>query len=305
VYAKHPELNKPQLRQEASASVTYLPIRSLTLSANGSYRRTQTPSDLNITTGIEETRNQAKSYSFSPSARYEINPLTSIGSNYNYTRDKEDGGTKTDTNTASIDLARRITGQDTGTLAYSYRHYQFNEQESSETSGGGNTTISHVGSLAWSHNFTALTSLTLRGGARYSDGSVTPDVSASISHRLQQGQISFSYARSQTTAIGHSGTINTESFSAAASYQPSRFLTLSASPAYSKNDQQDSDSRVYSLGLNATYQLTSWLNLVGSHRFSFQEGELSDTSGGGGTNQNILRNITMLQLVLNYPYRVD
>ena len=301
VYARHPELNKAQIRQQASAEVRYLPIRPLTLSMNGSYARTQTPQDLNTLTGIESARSRAESYSVSPSASYQVNSLTTIGSHYSFTRDKRGGGVETDTNAFSIDLQRRIAAQDTGTITYAFRHYQFDQQE---TSGGNDTTTSHVGSLTWSHTFTPLTSLTLQGGARFSEGTVNPEVSATIQHRLQQGQLSFTYARSQTTAIGLGGTIDTESFSATASYEPIRFLRFSATPAFFRNERQNATSRVYSLGLNASYEISRWLSLVGSYRFSFQDGAFSSTTGGA-SNQEILRNVALIQLVTSYPYRLD
>jgi hypothetical protein len=303
VYAKHPELNDAQLRRQATAQVKYLPIRPLVLSLTGSYRQTETPQDLNLTTGIESARSRARSYNVAPSFNYEIDPLTSVNGQYSYTQDKRAGGTKTDTNTASIDLKRRLGRQDTGGVAYTYRHYKFDQQEAI-SSTEGSTTKSHVGSLTWSHEFTPLTSFTLQGGARVSEGTVNPEVSAAIQHRLQQGQLSFTYARSQTTAIGLGGTNDTESFGASASYQPIRFLSLSATPSYSRNQRQNDESRVYGLGLSATYQMARWLNLVGSYRFSFQEGIFSDTTGGH-TNRNILRNVAFLQLVVRYPYRLD
>lgn len=303
VYARHQELNKAQLRQTASGEFRYLPIRPLVLSLTGSYRRTQTPQDLNVTTGIESARSRARSYNVSPSFSYEIDPLTTINGLYSFTDDKRTGGTKTDTHTATIDLKRRLGRQDTGGVAYTYRHYRFDQQEVI-SSTEGSTTKSHVGSLIWSHEFTPLTSVTLQGGARFSEGDTNPEVSATIQHRLRQGQLSFTYARSQTTAIGQGGTIDTESFSASASYQPTRFLSVSATPSYYRNDQQNRESKVYGIGLNATYHVTKWLNLVCSYRFTFQDGTF-DEATGGNTSQDILRNVGFLQLVVSYPYRLD
>lgn len=302
VYAKHQELNDAQLRRRAAAQARYLPIRPLTLSLAGSYQQTETPQDLNVTTGIDEFRNRATSYNATPSFSYEVDPLTSINGQYGFTYDKRSGGTQTDTHMTSIDLKRRVGRQDIWGAGYTYRHYTFDEQET--TSDEGSTTTSHVGSLSWSHEFTPLTSIALMGGARFSEGDTTPEVSATIQHRLQKGQLSFTYARSQTTAIGYGGTIDTESFIANASYQPTRFLSLSASPGYYRNDRQNEKSDVYGFGFNATYHMTRWLNLVGSYRFSYQDGTLNNTTGGN-SSRDILRNVGFLQLVVSYPYRLD
>jgi len=212
------------------------------------------------------------------------------------------GGASTDTHAMNLGLDRRITPQDTGNLGYTFRHFVFG---GSGTSAGEDTITSHVLTLGWTRELTPLLSVTLRGGPRFSEGSVAPEVSASIRYKLKSGGLLFTYARSQTTSIGEARTLDTESFTASVSYQFLRLLQLSAAPSFSRNSSEGSDVNVYRLSLGATYQITEWLSLVGSYQFSLQQGSFTSTTGTPGSpDQEISHNIVVLRLVATYPYRV-
>ena len=300
-YENHPELTKAQMRQRASIEFRYLPIRPLTLSINGNYTKTQTPQDLNVLTGVEAERRRAQSYSFAPSIAYRFDPRTSTIGAYTFTRSELAGSVSTDTHTANWDLNRQITLQDIGTLGYTFRHFIFGGGLSAV---GDTTTTSHVGSLGWTHEFTPLTRMILRGGARVTKGSADPEVSAEIIHTLQSGTLSFTYSRSQNTNIGQSGTVDTESFSASITHQPLRFLHTSATPSYYRSTRGTSEVKVYGLSLQATYQIAEWLNLVGSYRFNYQQGIFNATTAPSGGSGDIYHNIALLSFVATYPYRV-
>ena len=302
IYPDHPDLTNAQVRQRASAELTYLPIRPLTLAVNGSYAETQTPSELNVLTELQVGRSRASSLSLAPSVAYQFDPLTTGTGGYTFSRSELSGGVSTDTHAMNLGLDRRITPQDTGNLGYTFRHFVFG---GSGTSAGEDTITSHVLTLGWTRELTPLLSVTLRGGPRFSEGSVAPEVSASIRYKLKSGGLLFTYARSQTTSIGEARTLDTESFTASVSYQFLRLLQLSAAPSFSRNSSEGSDVNVYRLSLGATYQITEWLSLVGSYQFSLQQGSFTSTTGTPGSpDQEISHNIVVLRLVATYPYRV-
>lgn len=303
-YENHPELTDAEVRRRASLELRYLPTRPLTLSFTGNYTQTQTPQDLNVLTGIDVERGRARSYSFNPSIAYQFDPRTSTTGGYTFTRSELAGETSTDAHIANWGLSRRITPLDTGTFGYTYRHFLFHDDS---TPDGNSTTISHVGMLGWTHDFTPFTSMTLQGGPRYTERerSVDPEVSASITHKLQRGALSFTYARSQNTNIGQAGTVSTESFAASVTYQPLQFLHVNAAPGYIRSTRDGSETKVYRLNLGASYQITEWLSLVSSYQYSFQRGVLGSQSGTtSGSDEDILHNIVSLRLVATYPFRV-
>lgn len=303
VYASHTELNSTRIRENASAQLGYQPIQPLSLSFSGNYIKTQTPRDINLlTTGVEANRSQAQSFSFLPSVTYQLSPLMEASGSYSFTQDKQEGKTSTDTHTTNANLNRKLTPRDTVGIGYSYRHFRFSDNGDGNAADNG-TVTSHVASLSYTRELTPLTTVTLRGGPRFSEGSVKPDVTASINHTFKNGRLAFNYGRSQTTSIGLGGTVDTESFNLLLTYQPLRDLDLSVSPALFRNSQTGNDADVYSLQLTAHYRMLKWLTLAGSYQFSLQQGTLNSASVS--KDQDILHNILFLTLVGNYEYKLD
>jgi len=302
VYADHPELNSPQVRQRASIDLNYLPTRLLTLSFNGGYFETQTPSELNVLTGLQVGRSRAHSRSFAPSLVYQFNPLTTGTGGYTFTRDEASGGVSTDTHAINLAFDRRFTPRDTGSLGYTFRDYVFGDNG---TTAGNDTVTSHLLTLGWTREIIPLISVTLRAGPRFSQGSVEPDLYASIGYKLKSGELSLTYAKSQNTVIGQAGTVNTDSVVASFRYEVVRLLQVSAGAGFFRNTQEGSEVKTYSLNLGASYPITAWLTLVGSYQFNYQQGALgSATATAGGPGQDIFHNIVSVSLVATYPIRV-
>jgi len=302
IYPDHPDLTNAQVRQRASAELKYLPIRPLTLAVNGNYAETQTPSELNVLTELQVGRSRASSLSLAPSVAYQFDPLTTGTGGYTFSRGELSGGVSTDTHAMNLGLDRRLTPRDTGSLGYTFNHYLFGGSLPSE---GTNSLTSHVLTFGWTREITPVTNVTLRVGPRFTEGTVHPEVSASIAHKLKAGELSVTYAKSQSTSIGLGRVVDTDRVTASMTYQPVRFLQLSATPGFYRNTSGETESKVYSLTLGATYQLTEWLSLVGSYQFSLQQGSFSSTSGTPGSpDQEISHNIVSLTLVATYPYRV-
>src|SRR5262249_55947523 len=149
------------------------------------------------------------------------------------------GATTSDTHTVGTVLERKLTERDAGDLAYTFQHFSFSEPSPPATTPlpgetpppqppqPDNTTNSHAVTLGWTRQVTSLTHLVLRGGPRVTNGSVYPEAFATISQRLAQGVLEFAYARTQTTAIGVTGTVNTQSFAGSATFQPLREMVTS------------------------------------------------------------------------------
>ncbi|OGB95872.1 MAG: hypothetical protein A3G35_06605 [candidate division NC10 bacterium RIFCSPLOWO2_12_FULL_66_18] len=292
IYARHPEMNDAQVRQAASLDFRYLPNRALTLSANVVYSETHIPRELNLETGLASGRARASRLSFRPSLAYRFDSRTNGTGGYTVTKDGVIGGIATLTHAITLDFDRRLTARDTGHLGYQLRQSEFD---------GADTTMSHAFTLGWTRELTPQTSLTLRAGPRFSEGSVDPEVSVSIRHRLQRGDLSLTYSRSQTTAIGQAGTAHTESWTARATVQLMRSLQVSAAPSFLRSTRDIAVAKVYGVNLDAAYQITTWVSLVGSYRFSLQQGRLD----APGRSEDILQNVFLLSLVAVSPSLLD
>lgn len=296
VFANHPELTDAQAHQQASIAFQYLPAQWLTLAFTSEYIETPTPRELNKQTGLEGGRVRAQQYAFGPSIAYGFDPFTTGTGGYTFTKDEESGGVTTDTHSVSLGFGRRITPWDTGSLGYTFSLFRFDSE---------GTTTSHAFTVGWTRQLTSLTSIVLQAGPRFSEGSVDPEVSASIRHRLKQGDLSFTYSRSQNTISGRAGTVNTESFTGAVTYQLLPFLQVGAEPRFSRNTGAASEAKVYEVSLNATYQINKWLSLLGSFNSSLQQGSLdSVTATSELGDEDIHHNILLLSVAITNPYRV-
>jgi hypothetical protein len=296
VFIDHPELSRAFQRQQASINVRYLPTAVLTLSLASAYAYTQTPRDINEPTGIETGRGPARSYSLAPSINYQFDPLTAGTGGYSFTKSEQSAGVAGDAHTVNMGLSRRLTQWDAGDIGYTFRFFSFD---------GDNTTTSHAFTLGWIRQLTPLTSITLRGGPRFSESSVDAEASASLSRQIDRGQLSLNYTRSQNVVAGLAGAVTTDSVSATIAYQLAQFLQVTAAPRFSRSVRGNLETRVYGVGLNATYQLNRWLSLQGSYQFSLQQGDLvSTTVVDRRGNEEIYHNILSLGLAMTYPYRV-
>ena len=171
-----------------------------------------------------------------------------------------------------------------------------------------NVTYSNAVTLGWTREVTPRTRINLGGGPNFTGGSVDPVAFANISYKLAQGLLAFSYNRTQTTAIGASGTINTESYTGTATYLPLLDMVVTTSLFLYRNSQSGSDSDVYGTTLSARYRILKWLSVFGSYAYTYENGSLG-TSGtsnntASGTNNRIYRNIVGIGLEASQPYRV-
>lgn len=289
IYSRHSALTDYDVRREAAIDFVYRPTRLLTVSLATSYVETEVPSELNLETGLIGGRAEAERFSIAPSLHYRFDAVTSGAAAYTFTTDKLSGGegVETDVHTAALGLDRRITRRDTASLGYTFRHFVFDRDDRD----------THVATVGWTHNLTPAISLTLVGGPRISEGSVDPEILASVRHRLQRGELSFAYARSEsTTALGEAGTVRTDTFEATATFSPDRFWELRAAPSLVLSKRGGFDTEVYRASLDVRYRATKWLSFIASYELSLQQGRL-DRPGGG----DIARNVVLLGIVLTAP----
>jgi hypothetical protein len=291
-YAQHSELDTTRARTQAAMDFRYQPTRLLTLSADLNDTKTQMPGELNLETGLQLGRARAERLSIAPAAAYRFGPLTAGTAAYTFTRDKLEGGMGADTHTAALSLDRRISQRDTMSLAYTFRQFLFDGQD---------TTTAHVVTLGGTRAITPQTTVSLVGGPRFSEGSIDPEVSASIRHVRKRGELSLNYARSQSTVIGQAGAVATETFGATAAYLLGPSWEIQAAPSFLSSRRGALQADVYRMNLATSYRITKSLSLNGSYQFNSQRGSLDIASGEEITR----RNVVLLSIVVASPSRTD
>lgn len=291
-YARNPQLDTTPARQHAALDLQYRSTPRLTLSTNASYTETQRPSELNLTSrgiSIESGRTRAERRAIAPALAYRIDPVTLGTATYSFAGDKLDGGVDADTHTTALRLDRAVSRDNTVHTGYTYNQFRFGNAESVEA---------HVLIFGVTHKLSPQTSTTFLAGPRFSEGSTDTELSASVRHRLRQGELSLAYARSQSTAIGLSGVVTTEALDATATYSPSTALEFRATPGIAKVERGGFQAEVYRFNVEMGYRLNRIFSLVSSYQYSVQRGNIVGPSTG-----DITRNVIMFGITAIYPSR--
>jgi hypothetical protein len=299
IYAKHPELSNAFSLQDAGVNFTYLPTRLWTLGFSGGYVDTNQPETINVATGILGARTRARNYNFSPSLFHLYDPFTTLSAIYTFNRTEEKGGASTDSHTARFVDDWRLNARDTLHLGYIFR--EFNSSGNSNGSNGSET--ANIPTIGWTRLLSQLTTFTLNIGPRFSStGTVTPEVLATIRRELKDGEVSFTYVRTQYTVVGEGGPVTTDGVLLSWDRQLANRLLVTVTPAFYNNSGSDLSRKVYALDLEAVYQINKWLGFRGSYQFTFEEGQLFRT--GPSTHGERYRNVVLLELVAFYPMRL-
>jgi hypothetical protein len=279
-YARHPELDSSRARQHVATGLRYESTPRSTVAADASYTETLRPGELTPETGLEFQRQRAARLLIAPSLNYRFDPVAVGTAAYGYTRDKLEGGLDTDTHTVTVGYDRKVMPRDTATFGYAFHRFIFGDLQ---------VTDAHVVTAGGTHEFTRRTSATVSAGPRFSEGTTRPEVSALLRHRLQKGEISLSYVRTQATAIGLAGPVGVESMAAAAAYTPEESLEIRAGSSMATSARGGFEARAYRLNLEVRRRLTPYVSLIGSYDFNLQRGAL-DAPGEG----TMIRHVVLL-----------
>jgi hypothetical protein len=297
-YSRHTELTTLQMRQRALFVLKAMPTESLRLSTTGTYSKTNAPWELNTFTGVALTRVRADRLALDPSILYRFDPITTAKGDFTISRDRMINAISINSYLARVSVDRRISGTDTMSAGYTGRRFEFD---------GGDTITSHAPLLGWEHKFSPLTTLTLRAGPRFTQGSLDdrPETLASIQHILPSGEVSLSYSNMQTTVIGQPVSVIAESLRLGVKYKPLPHLEIGLEPTVARVTSETFKTTVYISNVELTYQFTKELALKGSHQYSLMRGDFNPAGGAGGGTMEVPHNMIWLRLVVTYPFRVD
>src|SRR5947209_8725118 len=227
VYSQHSELTTPLVRQRGLIELKATPVPVLTLSLPVSYFQSRTPTELNLTSGLAVGRVRAERYTTNPGFTYRFDPLTTAKGDYTYSKDLLAAGITIDSHIENLALDHRLSPRDTVGPGYVGRQFAF---------AGFPALTSHAFTLGWSHELTPLTTFTLRGGPRLTEGTVDrlPEALASIRHTLKRGELSLTYASTLTKGIGLSGAAKAQRLAVNGRTCVLPKLQLSVAPAFYK-----------------------------------------------------------------------
>ncbi|HEY3053358.1 MAG TPA: hypothetical protein VGK04_08220 [Thermoanaerobaculia bacterium] len=266
-FATHSVLDNDRARERAIVGIQYQVGPRLTLSMDSSYLYTNTLADLNVATGLAASRVRGRQVSIGPSARFRISPrLTAVASASSMTTNVQDGvGMRSQMQTLIVE--RRLTPRDLFTVDYQHSRILFDGQTAQSID-------THTMLAGWSRDLGARSHLMFRVGPRFNNGSPAADLSASLTHNWRFSSIAISVLRTQTTAVGYAGAVETQSAQAKFAYAPSRRLTAFATPALIRNTREQLEGTVYRVALGARYAITPMLGFDIAYHLDRQDGAI-------------------------------
>lgn len=291
-YNQRQGLDSNKARRDLSVNWDFRPTRVLTLGAQADYLKTRSPSELATLTGVQFGRVFAERRYLSPSLEYQYDNLTTTNARYAYVRDKISSGIGSDTNTLDLGLNRRLSAYNSATFRYRFDRFHFDSGQSVNV-----YTLLFGG--AW--QFTPRLAVNAVAGPRFTGNDGTDaSANAGLDYQIERGELSLNYQRTQTTILGVGAAVNSQAVGAILSLMPVNEVELRAAPDYSVSDNAGRRAEVYRFLLEAGWQATTYLTVVGSYQFTAQRGSLLSS----GTSE-ITHNVIMVGVVLASPQRIE
>jgi hypothetical protein len=261
-YLEHPELSTAVARQEAAVAVRGAAARRVDFGLAASYTRTRTPGELNVVSGLEAGRAEARRLQAAGELSLRLGARTSATFDPSFTHDALQGGAATDEVVAGLRLERRLDGASSGRLGYRFRRFTFDQGAEG----------AHVVTAGWTRRLGPGSQLELQAGPRLDSGGLGLEASLGWRRRLRDGELTLTYVRTQSTAVGQPGPLDVDGITAVVSRQVARPLRLGIGPSVYYTRGDGLDAVVYRVGLEVALTLTRRLTLLGSHQFSLQRG---------------------------------
>jgi hypothetical protein len=269
----------------AMAQMRYQASRRASASIDAAFTRTRTPSGLSTVPGLSLGRLTAERLDVHPRFVRSLDGLMSGTLEYTFTRDRADVVGESITHRAAVGVDRQVSRRDLVGLAYDLQRMTF------DAAGDRST---HRLRGAWTRPITRLMNLSVHAGAASTGRMTTPEIEASVGHRLRSGDVAMAYSRTQTTILGFAGVLDTESLAAEGTLQPRRGLVLRLAPAVSRIRQGSGRMDAWRLGFDVTRRV-HFGDVRVSYEASAQRGALSGPISGG----SVLRHVAQVAFTLS------
>ena len=271
--------------QAAVAQMRYQASRRAAASVDAAFTRTRTPSGLSTVPGLALGRLTAERLDVHPKFVRNLDGLMSGTVEYTFMRDRADRVGQTISHRAAVGVDRQMSRRDVVGLTYDLQRMTFDAAEDRST---------HRLRGAWARPITRLTNLSVHAGAASTGRMTTPEIEASVGHRLRSADVAMTYARTQTTILGFAGVMDTESLAAAGTLQPQRGLVLRLMPAVSRIRQGRDRMDAWRLGFDVSRRVHRGDVRV-SYEASAQRGALSGPVSVG----SVLRHVAQVAFTLS------
>jgi len=287
-FADRPRLSSVDARQRATLAFGYQATPRTRWIADGGFWKTRTPGELNESTGLTFSRASARRLSAHTSLNRRFDQLTSGTVDYTLTQDHLAGRTAAATHDVSLGVERRRSSRTTLSVDYRFRAFAFTNPAQEPLA-----TTSQAMTLGWTRTMTSRWRLAVDGGPRLTNGSVMPEVSTSIHYQATSRDISLTYARTQSTVIGFTNVVETQSVGAAMTSRLWSSLHVRLSPSLFRTDLGGVHADAWLISLDLTHPLGHGLALDFAADASMQRGGLNPSL----SNATIARRVVLARLI--------
>jgi len=274
-YRAHSHLSNRLARQRAALAIQYRLDPRLTLALDGGFTDTDTPSELNVLSGLTAARRRARRFELTPSAHFRVSPRLSAHASLSTNHDWISDGLSVRSQFLNGGIEQRISGRDVLTVDSEFGRYTFGRSQVAMT------IPTYVVRGGWRRDLDPLTSVTLSAGPRITNGSLAPEVLLSLSRRVPSGSITVSAGQTQTTVIGLAEPVQVRAADARFTYSPTRKFTAYGGPAIFRNTRHGFEATVYRLELGAHYAATPLAGFDVTYSRSSQRGAIDSLSAAG------------------------
>ncbi len=266
-YATHSNFDSARARQHAAIGIQYRAGSRVLLLLDASSIRTNTLADLNTDTGLSGLRLRARRLNVTSSARYRISPRWTVTASAGSTATTIVTGDASRTQVEAFAVEQRVNERNRLHLDYEHNMLTF----SGETP---QSLHSHVVLAGWTRDIGSQSSFSLRCGPRLSEGSLSMDVAASLTHRWRATSIAISVLRNQTTVVGYAGAVDMESAQVKFTYAPNRRFSAYAAPAIFQSASHGLDGTAYAAAAGARYAVTPLIGFDLAYNRVIQNGAI-------------------------------
>ena len=284
-YRDNSQLDDEVIRQNGTAGLEFDVDPKTVFSLEAGYLETQTPGELNLSTGLEKGRLNARRTFVSPALSYELSPSMSALLEYTSTKDHLSGGVETERQQSDVSVERQLGKPTVLSAGFSHRKYSFMEKSGQEN------TIPDT-ELLWlgvEHDFSPAVNILLKAGSRKISSSTKPYLSFSLTRDYADGAFGFDYLKDETTLIGEQGRREIETAGIRFEHRIGNNFQLDLSPSYGTVSRSLGDSEVYRFAFNTRYRISNRFYFTTSWRYSSQDEVFSDSF-----ERNVSRNVVML-----------
>jgi hypothetical protein len=285
-FQNHAELSTSLARLTSSLDATAKPTPRVTLVLNAGYAKTSTPADLNVTTGLATDRAPAREWRGGSEVRRTLTPIATVGARYQFRGQFSLRGVGIETHEAGVWLARELGPRGEIRVRFVGELFAFDP---------GRTIASETTTIGVTHRMTDTMAVSLDGGARYTLGSIRPEIVAAIAQRRRKRELTLAYTMSHGTAIGVPTLVEVQRAQAELAYHPSIRMRAAVQAAVFVNTLGAGSAHVYRLSASIARSIAGPVSFRIEYATDLQRGEADALQS---QDQRIERNMVSIGLVV-------